>query len=87
MAHYRPQTHPRELLVKLLWPECEFESGRHRLSMARSLPCRGTWDPCCWRISSRWVLDPGAAGTDVEEFEQALAAATAARAARCRRGS
>src|SRR5438105_14982532 len=36
LAYYRRRSHPRELLVELLWPEAEIDAGRHHLSMALS---------------------------------------------------
>src|SRR5438552_3814998 len=36
LAYYRQRTHLREALIDLLWPECEPDVGRHRLSVALS---------------------------------------------------
>jgi DNA-binding SARP family transcriptional activator len=36
LSYYRRRTHPRELLIDLLWPECDLETGRHTLSVALS---------------------------------------------------
>src|SRR5437879_4107980 len=36
LAYFRERSHPREVLVELLWPECELQDGRHSLSMALS---------------------------------------------------
>src|SRR2546421_151991 len=36
LAYYLERSHPRELLIDLLWPEADPGAGRHRLSMALS---------------------------------------------------
>src|SRR5215468_8335971 len=34
LAYHRHQQHPRELLIEMLWPECDPAAGRNRLSTA-----------------------------------------------------
>jgi DNA-binding SARP family transcriptional activator len=36
LAYYHPRTHPRDLLIELLWPEADPDAGRHRLSVTLS---------------------------------------------------
>src|SRR5690348_1724002 len=36
LAYYRQQAHPREVLIEMLWPECEPGVGRQRLWLALS---------------------------------------------------
>src|SRR5262245_29302223 len=36
LACFRPRTHPREVLIDLLWPEDDLVAGRHSLSTALS---------------------------------------------------
>jgi predicted ATPase/DNA-binding SARP family transcriptional activator len=77
---YRLQHGPvsREVLIELLWPECELDAGRARLSTALS-SLRHQLEPpgvprgavmAADRASVR--LKPAAVTTDVTEFEEAL---------------
>src|SRR6266571_3031735 len=36
LAYYGQRAHPRELLIELLWPDCDLDTGRQRLSGALS---------------------------------------------------
>src|SRR5437762_2563284 len=36
LAYYLPRSHPREVLIGLLWPESDLDAGRHSLSVAVS---------------------------------------------------
>lgn len=81
LAYYPQRIHSREVLIDLLWPECELESGRSRLSMALS-SLRHQLEPpgvptgtviIADRASVR--INPAAIVTDVAEFEAALDAA------------
>ena len=36
LAYHLRQNHPLEVLIEILWPECEPEAGRNRLSMGLS---------------------------------------------------
>src|SRR5438876_11794349 len=36
LAYHLPARHPREILIELLWPECDPTAGRARLSTALS---------------------------------------------------
>lgn len=38
LGYYPERDHPRELLIEVLWPECEPEAGRHRLRQAITVP-------------------------------------------------
>src|SRR6476646_8895959 len=47
LAYYRHQQHPREVLLELLWPDCDPEAGKKRLrtalwSLRRQLEPPGT---------------------------------------------
>jgi DNA-binding SARP family transcriptional activator len=84
LAFYRRQAHPREVLIELLWPECEEASARHRLTVALSwlrqqlalpnVPGRSVLRADRYAVQ----LDPAAVTTDVAEFEAALEAASEA---------
>ena len=84
LAYFRQRSHPRELLIELLWPEVEPDAGRHNLSVALSL-LRHLLEPPGMPDGSVVLadrhavgLDPAAITTDVGEFEAALKAAAAA---------
>jgi DNA-binding SARP family transcriptional activator len=77
LAYYRQRTNPRELLIELLWPECEPEVARHRLSVALST-LRQQFEPG-GAGASVFIADhfsvglaPAVVTTDVAEFEEAL---------------
>src|SRR5436305_2155748 len=78
LAYFRDRTHPREVLVELLWPEDEPETGRHKLSVALSslrqqLEPPGVPDEAVLVTGRTAVrLKPAAVTTDVAEFEAAL---------------
>lgn len=80
-AHPRADSHPREHLIELLWPEAHADSGRHSLSMALSSLRRQIEPPGtppgsllqADRLNVR--LRPDAFTTDVAEFETATRAA------------
>src|SRR5262245_47150988 len=74
----RQQTHSRERLVELLWPDADLEAGRLRLrvalnSLRRQLEPPGV-APGSVLIADRAAirLAPGAVTTDVAAFEAAL---------------
>lgn len=84
LAYFLPRSHPREVLIELLWPEGSVDTGRHNLSVALS-SLRQQLEPpgipdgavlVAERFSVR--LDPAAVTTDVSEFEAALSSARAA---------
>jgi DNA-binding SARP family transcriptional activator len=84
LAYFRRRSHPRELLIELLWPEVEPDTGRHNLSVALSL-LRQLLEPPGVPDGSVVVADrhavrlnPAAITTDVGEFEAALKEAAAA---------
>ncbi len=79
LACFRRRPHPRELLMDLLWPECEPEAARHSLSVALSalrsqLEPAGVFPPGSVLITDRHAvqLDGGLVTTDVAEFEAAI---------------
>jgi DNA-binding SARP family transcriptional activator len=78
LAYHRGRSHPREVLIELLWPECEVDVARHRLSVALSL-LRQQLEPSGVAGGLVLVADhfsvglhPDAVTTDVAEFEAAL---------------
>jgi DNA-binding SARP family transcriptional activator len=87
LAYYYQRSHPREVLIELLWPECEVDVARHRLSVALSL-LRQQLEPSGVTGGPVFVADhfavgfhPDAVTTDVAEFEAALQHAGEVRAA------
>ncbi len=85
LAYHRHRSHPREVLIEMLWPEAEAESGRHSLSLALSslrsqLELPGTPSGSVI-VADRWSveLNPDAFTTDVATFEQALRSAAQTR--------
>ena len=78
LAYFRQRSHPRELLIDLLWPEADPDAGRHNLSMALSL-LRQVLEPPGMPAGSVLITDrhcvrlsPTMVTTDVAEFEAAL---------------
>ena len=78
LAFHLGRSHPREVLIELLWPDTAPESGRHNLSLALS-SLRSQFEPpgvpsgtviVADRLSVE--LNPAAVATDVGAFEQAL---------------
>src|SRR5579859_361476 len=72
--------HPREVLVEALWPECDPDTGRHRLReslsvLRKKLEPSGT--PGAVLIADRdsIQLNPDSVITDVADFETHLKAA------------
>src|SRR5206468_2305231 len=83
LAYHRTRSHPREILIDLLWPECEPDVARHNLSVALSwrrhqIEPPGT-PPGTLLLADRFSLrlNPEAVTTDVAELEAALSAAAA----------
>lgn len=82
LACSRQRSHPRELLVELLWPESDPQAGRHNLSMAlsslrRALEPAGVTDGSVILADRHAVgLNSSAVVTDVAEFEEALRTAS-----------
>jgi DNA-binding SARP family transcriptional activator len=80
LAFHRDRMHSREVLVELLWPGCEPEAGRSRLSTAlwflrRQLEPPGTPSGAIFLADRAAVgLNPEAVTTDVAEFERLLRA-------------
>lgn len=79
LAYHCHQSHSRETLIELFWPEREPETGWHNLSNALSslrnqLEPPGVLGGSCI-IADRFSveLNPEAFTTDVAEFEQAFA--------------
>jgi predicted ATPase/DNA-binding SARP family transcriptional activator len=82
LAFYFQKSHTRETLIELLWPECELNSGRTRLSTLLSylrhlLEPPGTQAGTVVQADRTTVrLNPDAVTTDVAEFERLLQQAT-----------
>src|SRR5437870_1892144 len=81
LAYHLNRTHPREVLIALLWPTCDLNAGRNNLSVALSALRQLLEPPAVAsgaviradRASVR--LNPETIRTDVAEFEAALEAA------------
>jgi DNA-binding SARP family transcriptional activator len=92
LAYHPQRPHPRELLIELLWPECELEAGRHNLSMALSwmrqqLEPPGVGDGSVLAADRYCAgLNPASITTDVAEFEAALRSAAHAEEPAARTG-
>jgi DNA-binding SARP family transcriptional activator len=84
LAYHPRNAHPREVLIELLWPECDLPSGRHNLSMALSYlrqelhPEGADGDSPILADRQSVGLNRAAARTDVAEFEAAVVAASRA---------
>jgi predicted ATPase/DNA-binding SARP family transcriptional activator len=78
LAFYRHKSHPREVLIEFLWPECEPDVGRNRLStllayLRRLLEPPGTQAGTVVQADRASVgLNPDVLTTDVAEFERLL---------------
>jgi len=82
LALHSDQRHPREVLVELLWPECDYRTGLSRLSTAvwalrRELESPD--EPGTLVVTNRHSvgLNPAAVETDVAAFEAAVRAGRA----------
>ena len=85
LAYYANRSHPREMLIDMLWPDADINAGRHSLSMALS-SLRHQLEPpgvAAGTViqASRFVVQINAEAitTDVAEFEATLRAAAKAR--------
>lgn len=84
LASYLQRTHAREELIELLWPECDLNAGRNRLSNALSslrhqLEPPGIPAGAVLQTDRAFVrLNPALVATDVAEFEAALESAASA---------
>src|SRR5579871_4565546 len=93
LACFRQLAHRRETLIEMLWPDCDTEPGRHRLSMALSslryqLEPPGVPAGAILRADRFSVqVNPDAVTTDVAEFEanMQIAAKTRSRSERAQR--
>ena len=81
LAFYRQQTHPREILIEMLWPDTDPRSGRNSLNVALS-SLRHQLEPPGVPAGTVLATDnfsvrvnPDAVLTDVAAFEAALEAA------------
>src|SRR5947207_13712451 len=77
LSYYRVRSHPREVLVEILWPEEDLDVARHRLRVALSFLRRELEPPGTAAgtilVTDRATVRLGpAVTTDVAEFEQAL---------------
>jgi len=83
LALYRARSHPRDLLIELLWPQSELKAARTNLSVAlnalrRQLEPPGVPQGAVLLADHFQVrLNPFAFTTDVEDFEKALREAEA----------
>jgi predicted ATPase/DNA-binding SARP family transcriptional activator len=81
LAYHNQRSHPRELLIELLWPECDPPTGRSRLSVALSslrhqLEPPGVPAGAVIQADRTAVgVNPAVIATDVGEFEALLRAA------------
>jgi hypothetical protein len=77
LACHRDCSHPREVLIELLWPESDPKSGRNRLNLARASLRRQLESPgvpqgaVIVADSASVQLNPAACVTDVARFEAA----------------
>src|SRR4051812_14959169 len=83
LAYFHRRSHPREILIDLLWPEADLDGGRHSLSMALSslrplLEVPGKDGSVLVADRHSVGLNPAAVSTDVAEFEAAIKTATRA---------
>jgi predicted ATPase/DNA-binding SARP family transcriptional activator len=83
LAYYPQRAHPREILMEMLWPEAELQSGRNRLNLTLSmlrqaLPASETGVELL--LSDRFTvqINPQVITTDVARFEAFLLAAAQA---------
>jgi predicted ATPase/DNA-binding SARP family transcriptional activator len=87
LAIHPGRAHPREGLIELLWPECDLDAGRNRLSTALST-LRHQLEPPGVPAGAVLQADRASVGlnaqavtTDVAEFEAAVRTAAQARSA------
>jgi predicted ATPase/DNA-binding SARP family transcriptional activator len=84
LAYFRHQSHAREELIEILWPEDGERQARHKLSMVLTALRRQLEPPGVPAGSviianqASVQLNPAACTTDVAEFEAALEAASGA---------
>jgi DNA-binding SARP family transcriptional activator len=87
LAYHLDRTHPRSVLIGLLWPYDDEKGGRHSLSQSlyllrQQMETSGTSPGTVLVADSHSLgLNPAAVTTDVQEFQAALAAADSARSA------
>ncbi len=79
LAYFHRRSHPREILIDLLWPESDLDAGRHSLSMALSslrplLEPPGIMSDGSVLLADRNSvrLNPAVVTTDVADFEAAI---------------
>src|SRR5438876_5838793 len=84
LAYHCQRSHPREVLIELLWPESEPRAGRNKLSLALS-SLRHQLEPpgipagaVILANRADVQLNPAAVSTDVAQFEAVLRAAARA---------
>lgn len=82
LAYFNDRAHPREVLIELLWPECNLAAGRHNLSMALSslrnqLEAPGITPGTIIQADRQQIgLNAAAITTDVAAFNTALQTAS-----------
>ncbi len=81
LAYHRNRSHPRELLIEILWPEADLASGRNNLSLALS-SLRRQFEPpgvpagaILTTDRANVALNPALVTTDAAEFEALVNAA------------
>lgn len=85
LAYYPQRSHPREVLIELLWPESEPRAGRNKLSLALSSLRRQLEPPgvpagaVILATRAAVQLNPAAVSTDVAQFESILRSAAEVR--------
>lgn len=80
LAASRTRSVPRERLLALLWPESDAERARHTLNVAVHSLRRALGSEALLSAGDELRLDAAAVGSDVGEFEEALARGDPARA-------
>ena len=82
LAYFHRQRHSREVLVEMLWPECDMDAGRHNLSMALSSLRRKPSEDAADAGQSLLLADrhtvclnTSVISSDIARFEAALASA------------
>src|SRR5438874_2824548 len=77
LAYHRHRHHPRELLIDILWPDAEPESGRNSFSITltrlrQELEAAGLPADIVVAQQSAVYLNPAGITTDVEALTEAL---------------
>jgi predicted ATPase/DNA-binding SARP family transcriptional activator len=81
LSYYRHQSHPRDMLIELLWPEIDPDVGRHNLRsllhlLRRQMEAAGSDSDSLLTVGRSAVQLHPAVSIDVAEFAAAIEAAT-----------